>query len=287
MPEQTIGRLVSIGRAGWASLPPATPVPGLSIPGGAKSILVLRASGCVLLADDGKPITRTTEVTFTRADRIDRGRFRQHVAVHETSVPYMYLDTVGKVTVGLGHLIENAAAAKQLPFVTRKAPGPGRPPHPAHPAHIANAFNRVLNSGRTGAHTKFRDLTHIELSPIAIETLFGDDFATFVSQLNSAFPEFETYPAGVQLGMLDLVYNMGKGRFVRLFTQFQAALELRNWIRVADESKRTEVDIKNNPVPMTVLRNQVVRGWFLEAIDDEPFFLNPACLPRRLSTIQG
>ena len=34
-------------------------------------------------------------------------------------------------------------------------------------------------------------------------------------------------------------------------------------------------------------RNKVVRGWFLEAINDEPFFLKPDCAHKKLSTIPG
>ena len=292
MPEQTVERLLSIGRAGWASLPVATPVPGLSIPGGEKSILVLPRSGCVILDNGGKPITRTTGVTFTQADRIDIGRFRQHVAVFEGNVPYMYLDTVGEVTVGVGHLLEDADEAKKLPFFTRKPPGPGRPPHPAHTAHIANAFNRVLNSGLTNTKVPgFRDLTHIELSPIAVEALFQSDVNIFIPQINGRkwFPgyDFESYPTGVQLGMLDLVYNLGAKGFFDNYNQFREALKFRNWIRVANESSREAKDANGKVVDSIVDRNAIVRDWILEAINDQPFFINPGCTPVKLDSIPG
>jgi hypothetical protein len=53
----------------------------------------------------------------------------------EACVPWMYLDSVGKVTVGVGLMLPNAYAASALPFTLVGAP--------ATPAQIAADFARV------------------------------------------------------------------------------------------------------------------------------------------------
>ena len=45
--------------------------------------------------------------------------FRKEIKISERSISHMSLDTVGKVTVGVGNMLPNVAAAQQLGFVVR------------------------------------------------------------------------------------------------------------------------------------------------------------------------
>ncbi len=282
MQSPKLERLLTNKRAGWANIPKTGSIPGVTTPAGTGSILVEKVTGCIILSDEGKPFTRPEKVSFTWAARIDVDRYRQKVDDFEGHVTYMYLDIKGNVTVGLGHLIRNAAEAKQLRFFERGTT------NPVHPAHIENAFNKVLNSRLAGSkHTAFKDMTHIDLDLDEIENLFDDDVMQFIHELNHKFTDFETYPASAQLGMLDLAYNMGTTRFAEGFPVFRDALKFRNWLKVAEESHRKEVDEEGNVNEGMQNRNKVVRGWFLDAIKDEPFFVNPDRPPRRLSMIPG
>ncbi|MFQ5783609.1 MAG: hypothetical protein ACE5H8_02145 [Alphaproteobacteria bacterium] len=282
MPSQKIERLLRMRRAGWANVSRPGLIGRVLVPAGTGSLLVERGTGCMVVSADDTPITRTEKVQFPRAIRFDRNRFRKHVSDFENNISYMYLDSKGKVTVGLGHLLRDAEEAKRLPFFERGTT------NRADPAHIENAYLKVLSSGLTGSkHTVFKELTHIDLDLGAIETLFDDDVNQFLPLLTNKFPDYETYPASVQLGMLDLAYNMGTEGFFSGFPVFREALKFRNWIKVAEQSHREEVNEEGKVNEGMQNRNKVVRGWFLEAIKDEPFFLNPDCPPKRLSMIAG
>lgn len=284
MPSQAVERLLRMGRAGWANIPGPGLIGGFMVPAGIGLILVERGTGCVIVSSVGTPVERPQKVQFSRAIRIDRGRFRQHVSVFENNVSYMYLDIDGNVTIGLGHLLRDANAAKRLPFLERGTT------KPAHPAHVENAFNKVFNSGLANAnHTVFKSMTQIDLDLAAIETLFDADVDETLRQLTNTnrFPDYETYPASVQLGMLDLAYNMGTKGFFDAFKVFVKALEDRNWIEVANQSCRTEVDKNSNVIGKVKARNDVVQGWFREAITEEPFFLNRNCPAKRLPMMPG
>lgn len=265
--------LLQNGQAGWAKMP--------GFPG---SVLVQRNTGCLLRSPERKPITSPLKITFQKKNRYDQKRFRAHIFIFEELITHMYLDRRGFVTVGLGHLIRKVGDMKNIKFLHR-----GKTTE-ADDADKMKNYNLVLNSGRRGQEaSKFKNLTDIDLDLTANEALFDSDVAAFIRLLrhDHYFPDFETYPAGVQLGMLDIAYTMGVKGFFDQYGKMKEALKFRNWLRVADESGReVKLDKNGNPGKMAE-RNMVVRGWFLEAIKDEPFFLNPHCQPKQLSVRRG
>lgn len=268
-----VDALVKAGRAGWAN-----------VPSGSGSVLVQRATGCVFLSSNGTPITSTVRIQFPTADRIDKGKFRNHVGFFEGVVQYMYLDVEFNVTVGIGHLIEDVAKAEALPFYRRQSKA-----NP-HPVHVKNAFDKVRQNralAQDGA-SAFEDITHLDLDLTVIEALFDNDVAGFKKLFGSGtgqrFDDFWTYPAGAQLGMLDIAYTMGVHGFFDSFPVFKIALETRNWLGAADQSGRKVLLDKQGKPGLMAERNKIVRGWFLDAIKDEPFFINRDCPQKPLPT---
>jgi len=46
----------------------------------------------------------------------ERKKLKEMLLESEANIPWMYCDSRGNVTVGIGHLIPNAEAATKLPF---------------------------------------------------------------------------------------------------------------------------------------------------------------------------
>src|SRR5690606_4714322 len=117
---------------------------------------------------------------------------------HEGRIPWMYLDSVGKVTVGIGHMMPDAAAAAALPFVD----GDGRP---APPEAIRAAFVAVRGAramiGRVAS--AFRPLTGLRLDDAGIAAVFAADFDVIVGRTRRLFRGvgggLDSYPDTVQL----------------------------------------------------------------------------------------
>ena len=257
---QAVERLIQSRRAGWASLPMGGFVGRPMIPPEAGSVLVERATGCLILSSNGQAIARRERIQFPRAIRFNIGRFRAHAETFEGVSPYMYLDCEGLVTVGIGHQISDVQMAMAMKFYDRGTT------NGANAVHIRNAYNKVLNSGKAcELFTVFKQMTHVDLDLNEMERIFNDDVNRTVREIvhTPPFTEFETYPAMVQLGILDLAFNMGTSKFAKLFKQFGAALKFRNWAKVAMESRRTEVDRTTGNLLLNVQnRNNVVQGWF-------------------------
>ena len=278
---EDVAKLILNDVAGWAPVPNVQ-IPDIVVPLGGKSILVESETGCIILSDAGGPITSDDPFVFDRATRIDTDIYVFYVNDFEGHVTHMYLDCVGLVTVGYGHQIPNAEAAMEMKFYDRGTTTG------ADKLHIKNAYNLILNSGLACEDaSEFKEMTHIDLDLNDIQSLFDNDVRGFLGELNEEYKDFETYPASAQYGMLDLIYNIGNKRFFYPeFPLFHEALAFRNWIEVAEESHRNEV-INGKHNETMARRNVVVRDWFLEAFEDEPFFINTGCPYKSLSMIAG
>ena len=48
-----------------------------------------------------------------------KAKLKKKLFQYEGKIPHMYLDTKGYVTVGIGHLLKDVAAAQKVPFLVR------------------------------------------------------------------------------------------------------------------------------------------------------------------------
>lgn len=127
---QLIKKLVQSGQAGWVNDPDLK-----------KVVLVERGAGCVL-TDAKNKVIAAPKLLLPSKPAINKGVFIQHLKTPgiELFVPSTYVDTKSNVTVGVGHLITNADAAKSLTFVEMQS---GKP---ADKDQVVAAFNRVKAS---------------------------------------------------------------------------------------------------------------------------------------------
>ncbi len=115
------------------------------------------------------------------------------------------------------------------------------------------------------------------MDPFDYGQLLTDDQNVKWLELKGKFPKFSTYPELVQRGMLDLAFNIGTQNFFNKFTEFRRALKIRNWKRVAAESRRTETNNKGEILNGLVIRNNFFQGWFNETAKANPYFVDPNC----------
>ena len=259
-PDELATPLLQRRKAGWVNLP-----------GHNRSLLVERGTGCMVVAPRGRreaAIARPKREPIRFKTDIALDEFLEKLEDFEDITLHMYLDRKGNVTVGYGHLIPSAEAAKALGFVERGT-NIG-----AAAEHVENAFDKVKNSGLVNTRAEvFKTLTHIDLPPEEVRKLFESDASGFLRELRHIFSDFDSFPQKAKWGTLDLIYNLGGPKFRSLFKRFQAAVKERNWKAAAAQSKRSETDEVGEPIQGVVDRNITVRDWFLRAALDEPFFL--------------
>ncbi len=158
----------------------------------------------------------------------------------EGNIPYMYLDTAGFVTVGIGHMIPNLPWAQQIPFVAR-ATGAA-----ATAVQIATDFQTVAAALKGQGMPVYQRITVLSLPEgwavaDAAQRLTNE----FLPPLRIQYPDYDTYPQTVQEALLDMIYNLGAGGLAK-FLRLKAAVKAQQWQVAAQDCHRMGIQQARN-----------------------------------------
>ena len=191
----------------------------------------------------------------------------------EGTSDHMYKDSKGYVTIGHGHMIPDANAAKSIPFRFDSRDG-----RYATSSEVESAFGKVSNSKkRNNSKEGFspdsnREFDKIYLDEDEKDRLFQSDMKSSVSELyRRKDMKFDSYPNSAKKALFDMQFNMGSLNFSRVkpdgsggfkpaWPKMFDAMEKRDWKAVSKESHR--VDVSEG-------RNQRTRELFMSADEEE------------------
>jgi len=143
----------------------------------------------------------------------------------EGSVAWMYRDTVGKVTVGVGMMLPDAKAACPLPFRLGE--------EPATEAEIRAEFARVDNLP-VGRPALFYRSTHgPELAKTEIDSMLRQVVEGFESELRASLSDWDSFPDSVKLALLDMAYNLGPEGLLHGYPRLMHAVRSSDWVQAA------------------------------------------------------
>lgn len=149
----------------------------------------------------------------------------------EGTVPYMYLDILGKVTVGVGNLIDPISLCLNLPFLHKSD------------SSIASK-NDIIMEWRTvklntqlakQGHLAASKITKLFLTAAAISNLVTSKSIEFETYLKThAFTNFDQYPADAQLAIMSMAWACGEG-LGSIFINFKKSCLNQDWNTAADQ----------------------------------------------------
>ena len=168
----------------------------------------------------------------------------------EGRIGHLYLDTRGLVTVGVGKMLRNEAAALALPFV-RRADGLR-----ASPQEIVADYRTVLAQPMGKLAASYRTFTLLDLPDAAIDALLRATVDGFQADLRARLPGYAAAPAAAKAALLDMAYNLGTDGLLQ-YKRLKAAVAAGDWRRAAAECHR------HGPSPE---RNDWTRDQFLAAL---------------------
>jgi GH24 family phage-related lysozyme (muramidase) len=176
-------------------------------------------------------------------------RLRENLLRHEDMYGWMYLDSVGKVTVGIGTRLGDAEEAKKLPF-TRDYQGMCRmvSPEEIEQAYNAVAADSVAQVARypkrsAGSYETTTDLRlPIEVAKALRDKHIEDDY----HNLKILFYEFDSFPEDAQIALFDMIYNLGASGLELKFPRMNDAVRAKNWLEAARQSHRLEIQPERN-----------------------------------------
>jgi len=176
----------------------------------------------------------------------------QQLKQHEGCINHMYLDSVGIVTVGVGHAIFNHNMLDGIKFIYKHNG------QLACSADVKAEYNYIKTYADKNYNAKaFDKLTKLELAPNQSDKLFAADLNQAIYAVNNYLTrlkslQFFTIPQPAMHAMVSMTFNMGHTKFLggNKWPKFKAALKKRDWQECAIQtnyrgpSKQRIADLK-------------------------------------------
>jgi GH24 family phage-related lysozyme (muramidase) len=178
--------------------------------------------------------------------------FRTKTEEFEGRTTFMYLDTGGNVTAGVGHEIPTVQDAEALPFDGGMGAVAGT---------VARDWQTIRDApaGRVAAF--YEPLTTSRLSEQAIDGIFASDCNLVWTSARGFIQDFDNLPQPVQQAISDMILNIGAEKehadYFGPHSKFGPAIERGDWVTAAKESAR-------NGIPES--RNQYTANLILSAM---------------------
>jgi GH24 family phage-related lysozyme (muramidase) len=160
----------------------------------------------------------------------------------------MYLDTGGNVTVGVGEMLPNVAAAQKLGFV-RRLDATAKPPVVAGAAtgdEIKADYENVNKQIAGKIASYYKQFTKLDLPSSVIDSLLKTRVEQFTTELIASFPDFNSYPNAARAALFDMAYNLGTSKLTSQFPTFCKAVKDKNWAKAATECERGGIPADRN-----------------------------------------
>lgn len=157
----------------------------------------------------------------------------------EGCVPWMYLDTVGLVTVGVGNMLPNAEAACAMPF--RATDGLF-----ATAEQVSAEYARVKAMQKGMLAWTYKTHNSPTLSENAIDTIMTADLVSFENGLRALLPAYDSFPDAGKVAMLHMIYNLGARGLPDKFPKLCAAVRAGEWHIAAMECQRPQLSAARN-----------------------------------------
>lgn len=131
----------------------------------------------------------------------------QALANWEGVVDYLYCDTIGLVTVGIGNMVKSAEDMDNLCMDVNDLP--------ASREQKREAWGIVKKAYRPGkGHAFYRPLTRLRMPVDEIRKLLSHRLENgFLPGIAKEIPEFPSFPIQAKLALVDIAYNCGLGGF--------------------------------------------------------------------------
>lgn len=140
---------------------------------------------------------------------------------NEGRIDHLYLDSVGRVTVGVGHLIATRAGMSSI--ILHKN---GNPPTTLAELQEKTAEYDTVAKQPVGFKASwYKQHTKLVMKAADIDTLRDRHINSFHSELTNIYrktngypKDFDNLPTKVQLALFDMIFNVGAMKIVNTFT---------------------------------------------------------------------
>lgn len=174
---------------------------------------------------------------------------------YEGNYSYMYSDSRGYVTVGVGFLLNTASDATRFRFWKRNDKGLAIE---ATSDEIKQEWSNIHSKPARHKASYYRQFTTMWMADTDINAELQKIVGQFEAQAKDMFSDWDKFPIPAQLALLDMLYNLGS---LSAFPQLVESAKQHDWEACAKECHRS------GPSPQ---RNSGTRNRFVQAAKEEP-----------------
>jgi GH24 family phage-related lysozyme (muramidase) len=172
-----------------------------------------------------------------------KARLRQHEGV----VPHLYLDTLGLVTCGIGHMIPSSDAIAGIEMIRFDGTA-------ATPEEKTAEWRLVKGLKPAMLPPYYEERTTLRVTPRAVDVLQDADVASFQSAIAHLLPGFAQFPEPAQEALLDMAFQLGAGGLMSKFPHLALAAKARDWQACADQCHRAGIQEWRNTATADLFR---------------------------------
>lgn len=165
-------------------------------------------------------------------------------------IPHLYLDTLGLVTCGVGHMVPTPGAMAGIEMVCGSGLTATQAQKEAEFAHV-----KGLEASKLPAY--YAQRTILRMSPAAIDALQESDVAAFDAALRGLIWGFENLPEPAREALLDMAFQLGAGGLVSKFPHLMAAVKARDWNACAENCHRAGIQEWRNTATADLFRKAI------------------------------
>lgn len=184
----------------------------------------------------------------------------EKIEAYEGRVDHFYLDSVGKVTIGIGHLVSTRTAVSSIRMYVVKN---GEAATIGSEQDKQSEYDNVLKQQAGYRASWYKQHTKLVMKHDDIDRLMDVHISSFYRNLINIYRraggypgDFDEFPQKVQIALLDMIFNLGPRRLINGFPAMNGYIKAGNWSGAAQECNRPQVSLE---------RNQYVRQLFLAA----------------------
>ncbi|MBI3562861.1 MAG: hypothetical protein HY080_14205 [Gammaproteobacteria bacterium] len=180
---------------------------------------------------------------------------------YEGRVNHLYLDTVSRVTVGVGHLVLNRVAMGMIILYKNKTKN-SLPTILATLAEKQNEYDSIAKQKKGYKSSWYKQHTTLVMQDTDINSQRDQHMDSFYKDLSNIYKKSKGYTADfdnladkVQIALFDMIFNLGADKIVNTFTEFDKHIKAGAWSKAADASNRSQVSDERNKYVKDLLQS--------------------------------
>ena len=184
----------------------------------------------------------------------------KNVEKYEGRISHIYLDTVGKVTVGIGHMIPNNVAMSSVIMYKKGVNNllvlaTSAEKHAEYDAIKKQRFGRSYGASTFNKHaTLIMKDADINAQRDKHIQSFYKELTGYYTTTNGFTTAFDAMPSEVQKALFDMVFNLGITKLKNQYVKFNGFIKSEKWDDAAKQSNRIGISPTRNKYVFDLFR---------------------------------